>query len=106
MVRRQPKKDRRIDAAIDHFVPMGFKKMDIRNIVNSLLKVRLFSSSLSLFASPPRHIGRTECEGFLFGPRTSGTLLVKRSTFCRGNWFCNLQEPFCRGFTDRFGSCC
>lgn len=38
MPRRQKTGDRRIDAAIDHFVPMGFKKVDIRNIVNSLLK--------------------------------------------------------------------
>ncbi|KAM0918021.1 hypothetical protein ACQ4PT_009385 [Festuca glaucescens] len=38
MPRRPKSGDRRIDAAIDHFVPMGFKKVDIRNIVNSLLK--------------------------------------------------------------------
>ncbi|KAM0911369.1 hypothetical protein ACQ4PT_013527 [Festuca glaucescens] len=38
MPRRPKSGDRRIDAAIDHFVPMGFKKIDVRNIVNSLLK--------------------------------------------------------------------
>jgi hypothetical protein len=58
MPRQRKSGDRRIDAAIDHFVPMGFKKVDIRNIVNSLLKVHLLSSSLAflLLRRPPRHI--------------------------------------------------
>ncbi|KAK3129295.1 hypothetical protein QOZ80_6BG0476580 [Eleusine coracana subsp. coracana] len=35
----RPKKgDRRIDAAIDHFAPMGFAARDVRAIVNGLLK--------------------------------------------------------------------
>ncbi|CAM0873888.1 unnamed protein product [Alopecurus aequalis] len=38
MPRRPKVGDRRIDAAIDHFVPMGFKKVDVRNIINSLLR--------------------------------------------------------------------
>uniref|UniRef100_A0ACD5X0F3 Uncharacterized protein n=1 Tax=Avena sativa TaxID=4498 RepID=A0ACD5X0F3_AVESA len=36
--RRKKVGDKRIDAAIDHFVLMGFNKVDVRNVVNSLLR--------------------------------------------------------------------
>jgi hypothetical protein len=50
MVRPKPKRgerprpkpgERRIDAAIDHFVELGFPKPQIRRVINDLLKVSL-----------------------------------------------------------------
>uniref|UniRef100_A0A0E0EPH2 WIYLD domain-containing protein n=1 Tax=Oryza meridionalis TaxID=40149 RepID=A0A0E0EPH2_9ORYZ len=40
MPRQRPKKgERRIDAAIDHFTPMGYATADVRAVVKKLLQV-------------------------------------------------------------------
>uniref|UniRef100_A0ACD6ARN5 Uncharacterized protein n=1 Tax=Avena sativa TaxID=4498 RepID=A0ACD6ARN5_AVESA len=36
--RRRKTGQRRMDAAIDHFAPMGYNKADVRKIINNLLK--------------------------------------------------------------------
>lgn len=38
-----------MDAAIDHFIPMGYNKAQVRSVVNALLKVPLSLSSLFCF---------------------------------------------------------
>lgn len=60
MPRRRPRGvAKRMDAAIDHFTPMGYRKADVRSVVNKLLKVYgKVSSPLPPFS--PRIVSSTD----------------------------------------------
>lgn len=51
---RARKGDRRIDAAIDHFAPMGYTARQVRTAVNALLKVRMCLPALASGYLSPR----------------------------------------------------